>query len=742
MDLNSLTDLENLASPTLLKLGSEFVAYLNQPLSSLPAALSGTSVQYTGGSPTWTPGPITFTLSGGVSGKVSVITTGDLLTYTGGFPTQVVLGAAPAANPNSSATIPAAPNTAYVVLELDFQISGGLSGSYTSGIYGVSTATTAAASITVAFYKACDPATTLQAAVAQAFESFVLPLHPNTLNNLKVGDYLFYNFNASLQLGLGASVGLDKVFYAGQFTSQIPSTAGAVCISAGIQPEIQAGAQLAFSYDYTGTFEILLWREASNKAHLHLYRSKIQDTSLGLNLGITLTAGASASLAVTTTQLQNTLTQALPSALQAPFTSNVLTPGQQEVDKYVGDLNSRVSSWLSPVNNQKCSLDLAIEHTSDRFLLTNYTIDLTQPYQSAWNDMVAGKFLDAMRTQGSGVSLDVGSGLENIYNTTSSVKLNLFGALSATWTSSIVSNSSLIYAGNNTFHLITNEGRDVLTLINGSKREISIYFSAEVDVSQTNAALPAINLNVMLQAANNSGFGAYIGNIVGLLASGQMGAALASSVKTLASRASSTETLHLVISPAAYAQLQASTIAHGKPDNENLDIPNYNAFAQACGQLFTEQPANFQWNGNPLTYDIWRNSNIASNDEWPAPAGALPDRTSSAGYNSSAQSQLQGVFPGIGIAGNGVYFCFVSAGRFMNFCADLKSLHAGGSINLGNWNDLVTQLEKIMRKDVTPYFIAPTALALANLCGGVPRAISGPAPNLPSGNAIAVTVTY
>src|ERR1700761_2023717 len=94
LSLSGLKDLAGAATDTNLKLGKEFSAYVKQPLSSLPPQFSSTGVQYTSGGGSWTPGmgvapPLSFTLTGGVCGKVSVITCGNLLTYVDEFPQEV-----------------------------------------------------------------------------------------------------------------------------------------------------------------------------------------------------------------------------------------------------------------------------------------------------------------------------------------------------------------------------------------------------------------------------------------------------------------------------------------------------------------------------------------------------------------------------------------------------------------------------------------------------------------------------
>ena len=356
--------------------------------------------------------------------------------------------------------------------------------------------------------------------------------------------------------------------------------------------------------------------------------------------------------------------------------------------------------------------------------------------------MVEGRFVDALALAGSGVSLTAGSGLECVFNSTASINLNLFGALTANWNATTISNASLVYVGNKTFHLITEQGRELLTTINGARKEIDIYFAAEVDLKDSDAILPAVNLHVVLQATNDPKFGEYIAKITGLLSSGPAGAALAANVEAIAALPGSVETLHLVFAPSTYSKLQASTLIHGKPVNEALDQPNYDAFADACGLLFKDAPANFTWQGRPLTYAIWRENNIASNDEWPARQGALPDRTSSAGYNPSAAAQLGSIFPSVGSVGNLIFYCFFAAAQFMDLCDDLLQLANQTTLSLDHWTDFVKRLQNIMKKDVNPYFLAPSALALAKRCGGVPATISGPVPNLPAGSSIAVTMTY
>jgi hypothetical protein len=739
---DELTDLKGSGS-THLNLGHDLDAFLKQPLSSIPSAFTSVALNYGSGDQTWTPGPVTFTLSGGVCGKVSIYTSGNFVSYTDGFPTTVTLGAPPVDNSGCSAKLTITPPEAYVCLELDFTLSGGISVSGGSGIYGVSADGSASSSITVAFYKQCTSSTTLEDAIVSAFKSFVFPLHPDTLNHLAPGDYLHYIFNASLSLGLGATVGVDKVLYAGQYKSDIPGAASALNVTANFKPHAKAGAKLSFAYDYTGTFEVLLWLSAPKAAHLHLYRSSKQDTSLGANLGVAASTDASLTLGIDPDKVAKALTTRFPSLRTSDFKTKVFDPASAEISKYVTEMNTDMGKWLIRLNNAKATLDVAIEATRDRFLLTNYAIDLTQPYQPAWKLMLDGRFLQAFNLPNTGVTLDIGSGLENVFTTATSLKINLFGKFSAAWTDSVINNCSLLYAGNNTFHLIANEGRSQIALINGSKKEIDIYFAAEADLSTTNAPIQNldIKLHVTLQATSNQNFGAYIAHIVGLLSQGQDGRLLTSAVAQLAAQPNTTQLLHLIFSQATYTnKLQASTITHGKPDNEFPDQQNFAAFASACAQLFgTSQPQNFSYNTRHLDYKLWRQANILSNDSAP-PANALPDRTH-AGDPTNAKVYLDTL--GLDAMSQMIWNTLSVGANFMNFCADLKSLIANSSsTDLSSWQQLIAHLQTIIKNDVDVDFIPPTAYALANLCGGAPASISGPVPNLPKTTSIGVTMTY
>ncbi|MFZ0795507.1 MAG: hypothetical protein WAM65_17210, partial [Candidatus Korobacteraceae bacterium] len=567
--VDNLTDLEKSVDKvaTELRLGSEFAGHLDQSISTLPQGIS-TSIQYSSGNQCWKLGDFSFSLSGGITGKLSVITSGKLLSYTDDLPTEAVFGAAPPAKKDETKSIPVPPGAAFISLEMDFQIQGGISANFTEGVYGVSGSVNSKDTFTVAFYKRCNPADKLGDGIAAAFSDFVLPLHAETLGNLKVGDYLHYNFNGNLQVGLGASIGYDKVFYAGQYKADIPDTARALKLTMSTKDEFQAGAKLAFQLEYAGTFEALLWKDAANAGRLHLYRSQSQDASLGLNLGVTLAGDPKACATAIASQLHDCFKKVL-GGLGNSFDSKLWPKAAPEIGNCVNEANSKVAGWLKSAQQTQATLDFAIEKTNQTFLLMDYSFDLTaSAYAAAWGAAIAGKYVDALQTPNGGVAIAVGSGLEKFYEKKTSVTLNLFGKLSAAWTDAIISDSTLVYAGNNVFHLMADVGRSSLFQLNKSKREIDIYFAAQANLESGNTTLGTIDLHVMLSATDNQGFGRYIAGFLQLLTSGPDATALVKAVAALAAQAKTTEVLQIILPPVTYARLQSSNITNGRPDDQ------------------------------------------------------------------------------------------------------------------------------------------------------------------------------
>jgi hypothetical protein len=750
------------STPTSLSLGNQWVAALAGPISAIPNK-SSCSLTYSSGNQTWQPGsgPLTFTLSGSVSGSITIYQQGPLLTYTDGFAVTMGSGLTTVNNSNTTKSLPETYPTppggiSYVCISLQFQLAVGVGATYTSGLYGVSVNGSASSSLVVSFYKAVPSNTPLTNAITLAFQGFKLPLHPQTLTGFQVNDYLDYVFNAKLQLSVGASVSLPSYKYAGQGTQDIPGVADAVGGSASINLSVSPGIKATFSCDYGGTFEAVLWLDPNTptNARLHIYRYKTQTQGLDVNATLGITGNTTQSVNVSTQAAIRAISGSLSTdpAIQTAV-SNLLSGSKYvgQVNNWVTELNNKVGAWLKPINNLSAldsSIEATIQSTKTSYILTDYTIDLTANYAPAWEAMIEGRFYDALALTGGGVSLGVGSGLEAFYNRTASLKVNLFGNLNLAWSSGLIANAQLVYAGDGVFHLSTAVGRTLLTSVNKSNKEIDIYFAADVDLTVATAPInPAnIQLHVVLQAANNKSFGGFLAAVASRLAVDSTSTALASAIAVSASQGNATQIVHLILGANAFGNLEAS-VAGSLPPADAEDRASYLQFQTVCGSLYGSQPIeNFTYNGVALDYDIWGDNNIAATNAWPKPPGARPNRrafgiTTAGNVWQQLQDEVYADIPQSDA--EMVSFTLVQAQLFMNLCEDLEQLvKQPMNIAAANWQNIVNAQEMIIKNDVPADYLAATGLALAHISGIAPTAISGPASNAPSGPSVALTFTY
>jgi hypothetical protein len=119
------------------KLGPELESHLNQPLSMLPQNLRSVAVDC-GGGPSFTAGDFTFSLTAGVRGTLSVMLGGDpLVSYADEFDTSIDIVSQPKSTPPKPVVIPVPAGQAYVCVELEFTIGGGISATAPVGMVGI-----------------------------------------------------------------------------------------------------------------------------------------------------------------------------------------------------------------------------------------------------------------------------------------------------------------------------------------------------------------------------------------------------------------------------------------------------------------------------------------------------------------------------------------------------------------------------------------------------------------------------
>jgi hypothetical protein len=757
IDLLNLSDLQTDLN-TVLKTGDEFKEYLGGKVSAVPNNLNSAILNYSSGDQTWKPsnGPLTFTLSGGASTGITIVQSGSLLKYTTGFPVVIRDGLSTGTNGNNTASIDAQPGKSYVKISLQFTLSVSAGLTYTSGIWGVNATGKADSTLVVEFIKEVGADTNLQTAIEQAFGNFTLPLHAGTLKNLKQGDLVHYTFNATLQVSMGASISPPSFSYAAKGSLALPGAANVAGVTGSINPEVSAGVKSTFSCNYSGSFEALVRLTNANTANLHIYRGTQVQTGVDLNASLSISANATGTATISPDAAVGAATNALAGAVPilAPVVqgAKLASSYSNAMTKWASEVNSKVAAWLGKANNLGAQIDGSINANRQNFILADYSIDLTKNYGLAWDAMTEGRFYDALGMSGTGVTLATGNGLESLYNRTASFSLNFFGNFGAKWSTAYIQNSTLTYAGNNVFHLNAAVGDQLLSNVGSLKQEIDIYFAADLDL--TNASAPIdpsrIKLHLMLQGTDDKTLGGNLATILNTLATGPSGLQLSQAMHMLSQQAGTTLSLHLIFGKTAFDRIAYSLKT--KPPSDGADRVNYAVYQKCCGSLYgSTSPANFLVSDNPLwplSYDVWSDCFIASNDIWPPMQGTspVPDRKYDAVYNSNVLSALQDHFSS-NITDDGVarliFYTLKSAAQFMNLCQDLNGLAALPMTEAAStWKDLVTELTKMIKNDVNTDFIPAAGFALACLCGTTPSTVSGPIASLPAGTSLSVTLTY
>ena len=359
---------------------------LDTPLGKVPPNLETTSVAYSSGAQAWDPsgGAVRFGLQGGATGTLRIINSGPLVSYSDGLDQPVTKTITP-------------PNTvSYVSLTLNFTISANASGNYSGGAYGVKAALDTADSYAIQFCKSFAPSTTVQAAIAETFESFVLPLHPNTLSLMSDGDYLLHEFDGNLHLSFGAYAGLDRVLYAGQSSVDVLQcfSSPLARIAAAAKTEAKLDAELDFKLSYASRFEALLTK-TGGAAHLQLFRSAKRSTATTLQAGLIIETATSASVAEHTQQLRDSIIERAggPGTAAGAAVGKVLSAGASALGDYATEATAKLTAWINKNDGLHANLQVAIETTKTRTILAGYTFDLNSAaFAKAWQAALDGDF--------------------------------------------------------------------------------------------------------------------------------------------------------------------------------------------------------------------------------------------------------------------------------------------------------------------------------------------------------------
>jgi len=701
-------------------------SFLDGPMSAVASSASTTQVSYTSPNASWAPagGPVTFGLSGSASGKFEIVLSGNLVPYTDGLD-----------NPKqTSVTVP--PHTAYTRLTLNFSITAQVSGngSFSGGAYGVKGSASSTDTYAITFCKAFDPSTPVKTAIGLTFQSFVLPLNSDTMTLLDSGDYLLHEFDGNLNLSFGAFAGVDEVLYSGQSSADVLSVNNSplATLSAQTKPEIKADVELDFTFQYASKFESLV-SKIGTTGKLHLFRSSKADATTSLMAGLTFSGNTSAKIQSNAQTIADSLAKTAGAGSQA--VNQVGNAAVGEINKGVTDVNNTLSSWLNRANGLKANLELAIEAITTRNLLAAYDFDLsdaTAPgLKNAWTLAINGDLAGALKYQDPGtsksfVTLEVGSGLESEYQRKTSFSCNFFNLWKFSTWSQWQSQVSMVYAGNNVFHMDANIGRTTETDYVGALKSINFYFAASaeeaLDGSLSNAV---VDLHIDLTAQGVPGAARQIAGMLSGIGGCTSCITMARNMNAfIDASANGTVQLSITIPSSAYGYIAADPVTNSQtPANTVHDQKNWDTFAQTSDDLNAwplRQLSAVSINILPFlkSYAGWEDFNKAFT------GASVPNRNSFGNPSSWPQDLLQITDPNVRQL---ISYSIMAGQYFMNLCDSLQQLAVIVDVSgtTTTWNQLVNIITTAA-KDYVSDFARPIALALIWLCGSGITSVSGP----------------
>ena len=556
----------------LFSLGAAWFSVLNLTLSTIPASFAAEDVKYTGPAVSFPLGPVTFGLQANAEASLSLYTSGTLLSFKDGLEQPL------------QENVPVLPGMAYLALTLNLNLSGNATFTYSGGAYGVNAELDATRTYAVSFYKAFAPSTPVRQALAALFESFVLPLHKETFQHLAEGDYLLHEFDGNLHLAFGAYGGIDSVGYAGQSAVDLSKTLGSPLASfaVGAKPEIKANVDLNLTLQYSSQFEALVSR-SGNAGRLHLFRSTKRDAQTKFDAGMTISLNGSVALTPTAPDaLQQSLVGAAggASSLGGKAVAEVLNRAgaAAEVQKYVTDADDKLTAWIDKANGRQANLEVAIDSQHARTVLAGYTFDLASTsFDQAWQHAYNGDLVAALGT--GAVTLDAGSGLEQEYQRKTSCTWNIFGLFKYTGWDQFSSNTSLVYAGHNTFHLVETVSHAIQSQVLGALRSLNLYFTADAGVLAAGTLSDAqVQLHLDITAKGDRKAIASMSRLLGALGAPALARDLAAFGTN---QKQGTAELNITVSPAAYGHIGASASS----TDFQADERNWQAFNHAADDI-------------------------------------------------------------------------------------------------------------------------------------------------------------
>ncbi len=732
VELDADGDLAKYLQPGLdniLNFDPTVIGALTSKIADVPSGSVSTNFNFSF-SPSWTIAQavgITLSVKPSASCTLSILKPGDtLFTYAMG-------------EDGTDTPVKAPADSYYISIALECSIALQAGAKWSSGNLGVSGSVSTNDQFRVANYYAVGPAVTLRDAIAQAFSSFVLPFHGESIQKLTAGDYVDFEFAGNLALGFGATYGFSGLFFGGQskgeVTTSFASPVGKTVVKAA--PSYQVGASFKLQYTHSDAFRVVAGRTAAG-ATLYLLKKDASQISTTESLGITLSAGASFQTDASTVRTE---TQTAAQSLLGPQAGSILGGKlAAAADQAVGEINTAVNKLLQKADGQKISLELTQSRSKENTALFIYDFDFSAG-TGAYAVAMTGDYARALTMPG--VTLDPRSFVEQIYVKSAGLELQLFNLLDYRDVTQYVQTTEITYVGAKTFQIRKTAGVKAISGLFGKDREADLYFIAtcrQVAQSQSVSNV-TVRLNAIFIDRNNAS--AFRETEATLDALGAGGAKVA--VQSYVARyPKGTVQLTLDVDTALLGAIDADDYqANGKPAPEPhlKDKRNYEQFVDSAAAVIGPVDTVAQtFEDYFATYADWLEFNRVETDQ---EGSTRPgDRLAVVGAKADGFPWPEGYPPSDAMLRLLVQTYILAGQSFMNFCAAIKQLLIAmpGTQTAAQYDALYNAVAGMVRKE-TPfptYFLKPSMVALMERAGVELTAGTLPDPTI--GGTFAVTL--
>ena len=625
----------------------------------------------------------------------------------------------------------------YVGIALECSLAVDAGAKWSSGNLGVSGSISTSDQFKVANYYRVGSAVVLRDAISQAFSSFVLPFHADSIANLPAGDYVDFEFIGKLALGFGATYGFSGTFFGGRSHGEVSASfatpTGKEVISA--KPSYQVGAGFKLQYTHDDAFRVVTGRTATG-ATLYLLRKDTSGFSTTESFGVTLSAGAKFQTDAATVKAET------QKAAQGFFSGSGGSTLGNKLAAVAGDatdeINTSVNKLLAKGNGQKIALELTQSRSRENTALFVYNFDFSVG-TGAYDVAMGGDYATALTMPG--VTLDPQSFVEQLYTRSAGLNLQFFDLLRFQDVVTYIQKTDITYLGSRTFQIRKTAGVKSISGLFGKEREADLYFIAQCrNVAQSTAVSDVdVRLNAIFTDRNNAS--AFDESMRTMAAFGL--ANVSSSIRDyIARHPKGTVQFTLDVDTAELSAIASDDYLNGKPPAEPhlRDKRNYEQFVQAViaviGPVDTVAQVFEQKFGK---YEDWLAFNRAVND--PLGVNKPGDRLSQG--NTNGQHWPPNYPPADTLDRMKVQAYILAGQEFMNFCDSLKHLIADlpGVDTDEQYEEMFQAIAGMIRNEVAfpTYFLKPSMAALMSLAG-VALVAAGTMPDPNAGGTFSITL--